>query len=134
MRLKVFVPIFLLLVSVGTSALDLKCDKVDLASDKSRIESTYSERWTSFKNLKPDVNETFFDGDVKNVIQWTDGSVSIEQEYTWFERNGAGPYSTMVRISRKDFSWTGYTSSIKGGHVSHEGVCSILEKPKDNAF
>lgn len=134
MNLKIYGCSVLLLASMDTAAIDLKCDKVDLDADKNPIQSTYSENWTSFRNLKPDVNETYMDGDIRTVIQWSDSSVSIDKENTWFEKNGGGKYRSLYVINRKDFSWRGFHSNRKEGVISQGGTCSILEKPKDNAF
>ena len=126
---KYFIYKFLLLFSLNIFAIDLVCDKVDV--DDKGIElpdSSYVEKYTTFKNLIPDQNQTYMDGETEVTIKWDDDRVIIRRESKSFF------YITQAIISRKDFSWTGSTITNVFDVPDTKGKCKKWEKPKDNAF
>ena len=117
----------LLIFSMNTFAIDLACDKVNLDDDGNSVPDTKVEEFHVFKNLIPDQNQTFLDGDVKVTINWDNDKVTILREAQTFY------FISQAIISRKDFSWTGSTLASWGA-TDHKGNCKIWEKPTDNVF
>lgn len=125
--------IFAFVFSSNIHSLDLVCDGVKTTEMRgSEIPGTYSENYETFKNLIPDQNQTYMDGETRVSIKWGDSQVIIEHENTWFAINAGREYTTTYIISRKDFSWAGMTLYEDLEYM--KGVCKIWEKPKDNAF
>jgi len=126
--------LFLLLLSPLANALDLQCDKVEVTALEGGVEvpGTYEPKWHTFKGLIPDQNQTYMDGDSRISIQWSDVTVTINEENTWFELNSGWSYTFYTVINRKDFTWSGYHSYKE--IILMKGLCKIWEKPSDNAF